>query len=194
MLVRFYLLFYFTLIQSKFIDIHPEILQTYTDYELIIHFDNETYFELNGVFKTYLPKTLYNYDRINNQLKRPSGLQFVHIVYLSKPRQFRKYSKNVINLKYKDVIIILMSNNTMIAREKVQELPGLERAGSVIVKNIERDDYYYAKYFYGNKSKVLQKIEQSSLKLIDYRNDFKNFNQHVFKIGFLQNPPYIFRR
>lgn len=182
--------------ELKYNSINPAILNKCKDYELIVHFDNQTGDALNWVFNIPVSKILYNYD-VTQKIKRPVGHQFLNLVYLTNPQQFQIYSENVQNLKYRDAIMIFMVNSASINQEKVEDMSGVERAGTFIVYDTDNEEYYYAKYFHGNETQKLQKIisfNKTVPELQSFTNNFRNFNEYVFKVGFFQNRPFAYCR
>ncbi|GJQ73289.1 hypothetical protein Trydic_g13661 [Trypoxylus dichotomus] len=185
------------------------IIRKYLDYQVIVHYDNltagkmEDFFSVeHGDFPLIL---LFNYDNSAVELKRPTGYKFLNLVYLTNPFDFEEFSSRRFSLKYEDVVLFVVkdfdekpSAESNYQLKSVWMQKGLDSSGCVILYNIDKGDFYYVRFYFGRMTGVLNKIRvgknngnESIPDLLDYVDEFTNFNGHVFYVAYYPYAPFI---
>lgn len=198
-----FVLLYFNVTGNEYdlIEINSYLtLNVSNDYTMTVHYEsgdaNNTV--LDNFFASPFPKVLYNYRHYNHdnadddeQFLWINANKFINVIYMKDPQIIAKLT---CNLRYLDVIIILVDDYVDIDDDRIIEIDGLSNSGSLIIINLNDNFAYTVKYFNGNRSKTLQKIDENVINLNDHFNNFKDFNGHELKIGFLYNYPFAFCR
>lgn len=186
-------------LRNIFEELDAKLNDDYPNYNLILHYDNNMRDILtdNGFFNKFSSigsRLLINYDRnlIKNRLKRPYGYKFINLICMCEPYKFARYINDTENVYFRDVNIFLMINyDFMIENNVWDNVNGLENTGSTILIDLNENDYYYVMYYKENRSKILIKINRTSI-LSNYVNKFRDFNGHIFNVGFVTQKPYVF--
>lgn len=170
-----------------------KITNNYPGYELIVHYDNVTFKELRLDSRYAIPVYLNNFD-LAQHFWRPEGYKYIHLVFLDDPLRFERFSREVFNLENRDVVVFILWTVSMEGK-LVWDQEGIDRAGSVILYDFSGKVFYYVKFFVGPISGVLNKIEvRKEPFLLNYINDFNDFNGHLFKVGHTEYKPFIWCR
>lgn len=184
----------------KLLDSHIDdsfrAINIFENYDFIIHFDNDTFQSINNLIGVKNPKLLCNLDE-NCNMNRTSATKVVNLVYLANPRRFEYFTKEASNVKFEDVVIFFIENYGLIMKYEVWEMSGIDRVGGLFIVDMEMFDYFYVRFLCGSESKKLKKIlirNDVALNLMDYVNNFTNFNGHTFHIGYVPYRPFLWCR
>lgn len=185
-----------------------EILKQFYNYEVIVHYDNITYEEMDDFYdinsENFPVMLLFNYNTVNFELTRPHGYRFLNLVYLTNPFDFEQFS--TLNIRYVDVVLFVVKDldinpnvQTNYQLKNLWTQNGLNNSGSVILYDIRKDDFYCVRFYFGEMSGLLNKItvtgndsEVATLPdLPSYINEFVDFNGHIFYVAYYPYAPFI---
>lgn len=174
------------------------------EYLLTLHVTNKTKYLANDFLAAFPTMTvIFNHDTIaRNYLKRPHGLHLLNLVIFENPLFFSEYSNQPSNIKCEDVILFLMRPLAFEFLKKNHRtvLPNLQKSGRVIVV-VAGDiltNIYIMCFYCGTTSGTFVAIQtlktgtfaQNSPAI--FASDYKNFNGHVLKVGYIDYFPYIY--
>lgn len=195
------------------------IVSLFTSHNIIFHFENCTEQKVGSIiYKADIGGSILiaNYDMpILNQstvIHRPTGYKFLHVVLLTNYSRFIKYTNSSrFSFHYLDIILIVTNldvendgNNTDIMNPEYNIwLRHVQRAGAFFILEMFNFTVYNVCFYCGKKFGIWQKVADLSEITNDYygdvrtlmndiyKNQFKDFNGHVFDLGYTLYQPFF---
>lgn len=176
-----------------------EFILKFKEFNLVLHYENNTIYFCEDLLKILVNMELMavsvvQYDTMNFQFHRPSGIKFINLVILKNPRKFSFFSASIGNLIVYDLVIFVIL-------KKVDDIfwtmDYLQLAKNVFILDLSKQNKIVVQdvcYYCGKESYRLNQFHSSFLSLGIPNDNFEkgyNFHNHIFTVGFLDYFPYF---
>lgn len=207
------------LVESSLI---ANIISQFSEHDIIFHYDNMTKSQVDSIIpKANIDGTILlgNYDvksQSNYQssaVVRPIGYKFLHVILLENYSRFNEYTNGSrFSFHYLDIILVI-TNRTVDFNETASEgghfpvyLRNIHRAGAFFILNLYNFVVYNVCFYCSEKFGIWQEVIDLTDLTVDYNpsirnvlmtiyeNQFKDFNGHVFPVGYAMYKPYFWCR
>lgn len=198
------------LLENKVIS---SVIEQFYEHNIIYHYDNTSkhkIFEIGHRTKVNCSILMINYDSSRKQstmISRPNGYKFLHIILLKNYRrinEFTKKSKQSVNNL--DIIFVLVHLNSANKAKFKGVLYNLHKVGAFFILNVKSFSLYHVCFYCGKKIEKWQKLTDLTDNISDYynnvkslaqkiyKNQFRDFNGHIFKVGYTTYKPFYWHQ